>query len=258
MWQQAKIVIHFWKNRTRFGSPPIGPIGRVLEIPTSARFCFSFTFIEFSQAEIFPCIFYFWVKQLSRNFSGAKINQQTNQPPSQAAMSFVLWYWQHLFSLRPVLSLGALLMVASVRSARTSAAGTVPTRKDGSINTWQRKTKRENWRERFLLCDKRVFLLLLFFLNYYYYFLRNVCNLNFKCSLSGCVLLFWNQSSRLGKIFFFDFARSGSTGCCHVYSWISKILAKCVNKYDFFYWKFQEICQQVITAVCSRGILQFS
>lgn len=223
-------------------------------------------------------VLFFGDKQLSRNFSGAKINQPTNQPPSQAAMSFVLWYWQHLFSLRPVLSLGALLMVASVRSARTSAAGTVPTRKDGSINTWQRKTKRENWRERFLLCDKRVFLLLLFFLYYYYYFLRNVCNLNFKCSLSGCVLLFWNQSSRLGKIFF-DFARSGSTDCCHVYIWISKILPKCVNKCDFFYWKFQEICQQVfigwagkiftilkrnikyktdITAVCSRGILQFS
>lgn len=90
MWQQAKIVIHFWKNRTRFGSPPIGPIGRVLEIPTSARFCFSFTFTEFSPAEIFPCMFYFRVKQLSRNFSGAKINQPTAKPSCNEFCSVIL------------------------------------------------------------------------------------------------------------------------------------------------------------------------
>lgn len=109
MWQQAKIVIHFWKkpNPVRI-SPDWSHWSCARNSHISKILFLVYVYGIFASGNFSVYVLFFGGKQLSRNFSGAKINQPTNQPPSQAAMSFVLWYWQHLFSLRPVLSLGAL------------------------------------------------------------------------------------------------------------------------------------------------------
>lgn len=109
MWQQAKIVIHFRKTEPGSDLPRLVPHWSCARNSHISMILFLvYVYWIFASGNFSVYVLFFGDKQLSRNFSGAKINQQTNQPPSQAAMSFVLWYWQHLFSLRPVLSLGAL------------------------------------------------------------------------------------------------------------------------------------------------------